>query len=119
MPLNLKHTYRVIAMIEPDNEMLLRCKCVQYGMKAPNVLASRLKLLYEISHGSLLSLQSKYQLTLNSLIEVLRMIHETHNTNIDSRPASFTVGSAQQSLNKIGLTKVESIIINKSNVCLI
>jgi hypothetical protein len=109
VPIHLKHVYRVIAMIEPDNEVLLRCKCVQYGMKVPNILASRLKLLYDIAHGCFLSLQSKHQLTLNSFIEVLRMIHETQNSNADSRPASFA-GAGQQSVNKIGATKVESIL---------
>lgn len=97
--------YRVISLMEPDFEMIIRLKCVQYGIKAANMLAPKLKALYEICQGSFISVQSKYQLTLSSFIAILRFFNK-QVTNGDSRPNSYA--SINPSANKYGAAKVES-----------
>lgn len=105
IPSQIKSMFRVIALMEPDMELILRAKCVQYGIKASNILATRLKTLYDLCQGSLMSLQSKYQVTLSSFISVIKMIYEKQNSDVtDSRPGSL---AAVNSANKYGTAKLE------------
>ena len=97
--------FRMIAIIEPDIEVIIRSKCIQYGVKASNILATRLKTLYDLCQGSLMSLQSKFQLTIDSFIGVIRMIYEKEKAPLDSRPAS---NNQNQSAKQQGATKFES-----------
>ena len=97
----------MIAIIEPDLEVIIRSKCIQYGVKAANILATRLKTLYDLCQGSLMSLQSKFQLTADSFIGVIRMIYEKEKAPLDSRPVS---NSQIQSAKQQGAAKFESKI---------
>lgn len=92
--------------MEPDFEMIIRLKCIQYGLKAPNMLAPKLKALYEICQGSFMSVQSKYQLTLSSFISILRFFYKQITSN-ESRPNSYT-SAINPSANKFGAAKLES-----------
>lgn len=101
----IKSMYRVVSLMEPDFEMIIRLKCIQYGIKAPNMLAPKLKCLYEICQGSFMSVQSKYQLTLCSFLSILRFFNK-QITISDSRPNSYA--SVNPSANKYGAAKIES-----------
>ncbi len=107
--------FRVVAVIEPDIEMVIRARCIQYGVKAPNILSVRLKLLYDLSQSSLMSLKNKYQITVDSFLAVIRSIYEKQRSDgtSDSRPASFA--KDQLSASKYSNpAKLESMfIINK------
>lgn len=94
--------------MEPDFELIIRLKCIQYGIKAPNVIAPKLKSLYEICQGSFMSVQSKYQLTLSSFLAILRFFYKQISNN-DSRPNSYT--SVNPSANKYGAAKIESKLL--------
>jgi hypothetical protein len=107
IPSNLKTMYRVVAMMEPDFEMIIRIKCVQFGVKGPNVLATKLKAIYDICHGNMTSLKSKYQLTISSFIAVLRLNYEKEKKINETRPSSF-VSTFVQSASKYGAAKLES-----------
>jgi hypothetical protein len=94
--------------MEPDFEMILRMKCIQFGIKGPNVLATKLKTIYEIAHGNLSnSLKSKNHLTISSFISVLRLNYEKEKKNSETRPSSF-VSTFAQSASKYGGNKLES-----------
>lgn len=96
IPTQFKSMFRMVAIIEPDLEVILRSKCIQYGVKGSNILATRLKTLYDLCQGSLMSLQSKFQLTIDTFIGVIRMIYEKDKAPIDSRPASQNQSAKQQ-----------------------
>jgi hypothetical protein len=104
IPLEIKSAFRVISMMQPDFEMIIKLKCVQYGIKGPNMLAPKLKALYDICQGSFMSVQSKYQLTITSFISILRFFYKQVKSG-DSRPTSFA--SLNPSANK-GAAKIES-----------
>ena len=108
VPSQLKSMFRVVSLLEPDIEMILRVKCVQFGIKGSNVLATRLKTIYDICQGSLMSLQSKFQLTLSNFISILRLAYEKQKTTVDSRPNSFI--TTNPSANKYGAAKLDSKI---------
>ena len=104
--------FRVVALMEPDFEMIIRIKCIQYGIKGSNVLATKLKTIYDICHGSMTSLQSKYQLTISSFISIIRLNYEKEKKLNETRPSSF-VSTFVQSASKYGAAKLES---NKSSL---
>jgi len=106
IPQEIKSAFRVIALMEPDFEMIIRLKCIQYGLKAPNLLAPKLRSLYEICQGSFVSVQSKYQLTISSFIAILRFFYKQKTSN-ESRPNSYT-SALNPSANKFGAAKLES-----------
>ena len=103
----LRSFFRNVAILEPDLETIFRVKCLQYGLKSPNILGSRLKTLYDICNdGSFIvststnsSLNSKYKLTINNFLSIIRMVFEetlrnlamglSQNADGGSRPASF------------------------------
>ena len=117
IPVNLKSMFRVIALMEPDLEIILRTKCIQFGIKAPSIVANRLNTLYELCQTSMISLQSKYQLTVSTFLSVLQTIYGKKRLDtaatLDSRPTSNTGGGLPQqhassaSNNKYGSTKIE------------
>jgi len=107
MPVCLKNMFRVVALMEPDFEMIMRIKCVQFGLKGANVLAIKLKLLYDMSHWSLSSLQSRYQLTVSSFVNIVRLNYERDKKLDSTRPNSF-VSTSTQSASKMGAAKLES-----------
>ena len=98
-----KSMFRIVAIIEPDSEAILLSKCIQYGVKGSNILSTRLKILYDLCQGSLMSLQTKHQLTIDTFIGVVRMIYEKDKAPIDSRPTSQNQSAKQQ-----GAAKLES-----------
>lgn len=106
MPANIKNLFRVISLMEPDFEMILRIRCVQYGIKGANILATKLKTLFDICHGSMSSLQSKYQLTLSSFIAIVRNSYDREKNN-ETRPSSF-VSTFANSATKYGAAKLDS-----------
>ena len=106
MPENIKNLFRVVSLMEPDFEMILRIRCVQYGIKGANILATKLKTLLDICHGSMSSLQSKYQLTLSSFIAIVRLMYERERKN-ETRPSSYASTFAQ-SATKYGVAKMDS-----------
>lgn len=115
IPHQFKSMFRVVALMEPEIEIILRTKCVQYGIKGSNILATRLKTIYDLSQGSLMSLQSKYQLTISSLLSVIRMMYDKQNLESgDSRPGSL---AGSQSANKYSAAKLESKIIRNNENC--
>lgn len=103
--------FRVVCIIEPDLEQILRAKCIRYGMRAPNILATRLRTLYELAHGTLVSLQSKHQLTVTSLINVIKTIYDKQHEagNEDTVESRTTSSVANHSANKYGTAKIESM----------
>lgn len=115
IPIQFKSSYRVVALMEPDIEIILRARCIQYGFKAANIVASRLKVLYDLCQTSLMSLRSKYQITITSFLSVLQTISgktiRADTASLDgSRPNSITAAAGQQSASnttKFGSTKVE------------
>lgn len=88
-------------------EQIIRAKCIRYGIKASNILASRLKTLYDLCHGTLVSMQSRNQLTINSFITAIRMIYEKQR-NEDFTDSRTTSSTAINSGNKYGTAKIES-----------
>jgi hypothetical protein len=115
IPSQFKSMFRIIALIEPDPEIIIRTRCIQYGVKAPNILATRLKQLFNLCQGSLMSLQSKYQLTIDSFTRVIQMIYDKNRETSDSRPTSF---ANNQSASKYGAAKIESKFILKLVWCI-
>jgi hypothetical protein len=112
IPVHFRSMFRVVALMEPDLELILRAKCMQCGIKAPSIIACRLKTLYELCKSSFMSMQSKYQLTISSFMSVIQTIYGKgrSETALDSRPTSFTANSnaaTSASNNKYGSTKVE------------
>lgn len=111
IPTNLKTMFRVVSLMEPDFEMIMRIRCVQFGIKGANILATKFKCLYDICHGSLSSLQSKYQLTITSFIAIARLSYERDRKVVnDTRPSSF-VSTFVQSASRFGAAKSESKFI--------
>ena len=49
IPNELRVIFRQVYMIKPDLGLVLKAKCSHLGLKAPNVLATRLKLVAELS----------------------------------------------------------------------
>jgi dynein heavy chain len=112
IPLHYKSMYRVVAMMEPDMEIILRTKCLQCGIKSSNIVASRLKTLHDLCQSSFMSLQSKYQLTLSSFLSIIQTIYgkQRVDTAMDSsRPVSITqpINQSANSNSKYGNTKLE------------
>jgi len=107
IPVCLKNNFRIVALMEPDFEMIMRIKCVQFGLKGANVLATKLKLLYDMSHWSLSSLQSRYQLTVSSFLNIIRLNCERDKKNDITRSNSF-VSTLTPSASKLGAAKLES-----------
>ncbi len=112
IPVHFRSMYRVVSLMEPDLELILRAKCMQCGIKAPSIISCRLKTLYELCKSSFMSLQSKYQLTISSFMSVIQTIYgkgRSDTASLDSRPTSFTANSnaASASNTKYGSTKVE------------
>ena len=106
IPLEIKSAFRVISLMKPDFEMIIKLKCVQYGIKGPNMLAPKLKALYDICQGSFMSVQSKYQLTITSFISILRYFYKQIKSGGDSRPASFATNPSANPSK--GAAKIES-----------
>lgn len=83
-------------------------------MRASNILASRLKTLYELFHGTIFdpSSQRKSQLTISSLVSVIRMIymrqHSMSAANEETADSRTTSSVANHSANKYGTAKNES-----------
>jgi hypothetical protein len=101
--------FRVLAIIEHDVEMIIRARCIQYGVKAPNILSIRLKTLYDMCQSSLISIKSKYQITIDSFLSVIRSLYEKQrlDTSTDSRPASYATKELSSNANKINPAKIE------------
>lgn len=110
MPDTLKNMFRIVSLMEPDFEVIMRIKCIQFGIKGSNILGTKLKLLYDICHGSM-SLQSKYQLTISSFIAVVKLSYEREKKLNETRPSSF-VSTFTQSASKAGAAKLESKLYN-------
>ena len=109
IPLQLRSMFRVIALLEPDIEVIIKTKCIQYGVKGSNILAIRLKTIYDLCQASLMSLQSKYQLTITSFLSIIRIMYDKQNLESgDSRPGSL---AGTQSANKYNAAKIESNLI--------
>ena len=66
MPPQLKSIFRVVSLLEPDIEMILRVKCVKF-IKGSNVLATRLKTIFDIFKGSQMSLQSEISVDIKQI----------------------------------------------------
>jgi hypothetical protein len=109
IPHQFRSMYRILAIIEPDVEMIIRARCVQYGVKAPNILSIRLKTLYDLCQSSLLSIKSKYQITIDSFLSVIRSLYEKQRseTTTDSRPTSYATKELSANANKINPAKIE------------
>lgn len=117
IPAHFKSAFRVVSLIEPDIEQILRAKCIRYGMRAANILASRLKTLYELFHGSfgdasVPMAQRRSQLTVDCLVSVIRMLymrqHSANAANEDTGDSRTTSSVANHSANKYGAAKNES-----------
>jgi hypothetical protein len=116
IPVHFRSSFRVVSLMEPDVELILRAKCILCGIKAPSIVACRLKTLYDLCCSSLMSLRSKYQLTVSSFMAVIETIYgkSRAETAMDSRPTSFTVQSnvGSASNNKYSSTKIECELHN-------
>ncbi len=77
IPMQLRSTFRVIALMEPDMEMLIRAKCIQLNVKAPNILSVRLKTLYDLCHHGFMSETSKRQITAKNFTTAMRSVCDT------------------------------------------
>ena len=53
IPNELRVIFRQVHMTKPDKGLILKAKCSHLGLKAPNVLATRLKLVAELSRDLL------------------------------------------------------------------
>ena len=49
LPNDTRALFRVVALITPDYNMLLRSKCAAYGLKAPAILGTRLKMVRDLA----------------------------------------------------------------------
>lgn len=121
IPAHFKSNFRVIALMEPDLEQVLRAKCIRYGIRAPNILAARLKTLYELYEDTFGQQQQQSQnrspLTVSCLISVLRMIYArqhatTSGGNEESADSRTTSSVANHSANKYGTAKNERIYLS-------
>jgi hypothetical protein len=122
IPAHFKSAFRVVALVEPDVEQVLRAKCLRYGMRAPNILAARLRILYEL-YQDIIG-QNKSNLTIASLISVVRTLyvrqHSANAANEESADSRTTSSVANHSANKYGTTKNESILnITRMNFIII
>ncbi|RNA02208.1 dynein gamma flagellar outer arm-like [Brachionus plicatilis] len=114
VPLQLRSMFRVIALLEPDIEVIIKAKCIQYGVKGSNILATRLKTIYDLCQASLMSLQSKYQLTISTFLCVIRIMYDKQNLESgDSRPGSL---AGAQSANKYSAAKLEMLSNQTSSI---
>jgi dynein heavy chain, axonemal len=110
IPQQITGSFRVIAVIEPDIEIILRGKCMQYGVKGANILSNRLKNLYDICHSNLLSLQSRQQITINSFLSIIKNLFcrntfDTQNSYYESRPGTRTQSSGTNNANSASQSK--------------
>lgn len=116
IPAFFKSGFRVVSLIEPDIEQILRAKCIRYGLRGPNILASRLKSLYELFHGTFSdpfasSLHKKSQFTITCLLNAIQMIYlrqHINSGNDDAADSRTTSSVANHSANKYGTSKNES-----------
>lgn len=105
----LKALFRNISFIEPDIEIIFRVRCMQYSIKSPNILASKLKSLWEMCNdGWMISSAAasssspsaiRAQLTISNLMSIVRMMSEQQfnynpigNESNTSRPTSYAGG---------------------------
>lgn len=118
IPFYLKSSFRIVSLVEPDVEQILRARCIRYGIRGPNILASRLKNLYELFHGTfsdpiVSSVNKKSQLTIASLLSAIKTIylrqHGANSGNEDNADSRTTSSVANHSANKYGTSKNESM----------
>lgn len=107
LPNQVRSMFRVVCLLEPDVEQIIRAKCAQYGIKCGHILASRIKLLCEVCQGTFTTFETKSQLKFSSFIDILRSMYEKQRSSNDSRPQT-SVSSGNQMTNKYLPTKAES-----------
>ena len=135
VPMQLRSMFRVVALMEPDMEMLIRAKCIQHNTKAPNILSVRLKTLYDLCHNGFMSEDSKRQINMKNFETVLRTISDSRAVKTieataaaaattatttaapDSRRSSITkeTMSVVNVTNKYNVAKLESMNISNSH----
>lgn len=101
--------YRIISLLEPDNEHLIWAKCAHYGIKCGHILATRLTTLHEICQTTFTSFETKNQLTITNFLEIIKSIYERQRPNtVDSRPeTSISSANQIQLTNKYVAAKTE------------
>lgn len=113
VPLQIRSLFRVICLMEPNMEVIINAKCIQYGIKCGNILASRLKILHEICQGTFSSFETKNQLTLSCFIDILKAVYDKQkkqNYTTESRP-NTSYSTSNLVVNKYSSIKSDMIAL--------
>jgi hypothetical protein len=43
----IRSRFRIVSIVKPEIDQILRIKCFEYNFKSPNVIAEKISLLYE------------------------------------------------------------------------
>lgn len=101
MPDEIRSLFRIVSLMEPDMEAVLRAKCMTYSVKCGNILASRIKTLHDICQGCFSSIETKNQLSISSFISILKSIYEQQKPSNDSRPNTSISNSNQMKYSSV------------------
>jgi hypothetical protein len=117
IPFEIRSMFRVVSLMEPDIKQIITAKCTQYGIKCGDILANRLKILYEVCQDSLMSFDSKAQITATNLIDILYAFNSQKKPN-QVQVATSSYGLRSNSVinenlyegRKYAASKIESML---------
>lgn len=96
IPDEIRSLFRVVSLMEPDMEAILRAKCMTYSVKCGNILASRIKTLHDICQGCFSSIETRNQLNISTFVSILKSIYEQQKPSAsDSRPNTSISANTQ------------------------
>ena len=113
IPDEIRSLFRIVSLMEPDIEAILRAKCMTYSVKCGNILASRFKALHDICQGCFSSIETKSQLNISTFVAILQSIYEQQKPSAsDSRPNTSISATTQIKYTSV---KAESkLLLGKS-----
>jgi hypothetical protein len=119
IPYEIRSMFRVISLMEPDMKQIITAKCTQYGIKCGDILGNRLKILFEVCQDSMMSFESKAQITVSNLIDILYAFYtqkkptqlQAVTSSYGLRSNSVLLDNQNEAGRKYASSKIESNIL--------
>ncbi len=113
--------FRVVSLMEPDMKQIITAKCTQYGIKCGDILGNRLKVLFEVCRDSMMSHESKAQITVSNLVDILYVFYTQKKpsqvqSSYGQRSNTFLNENQNDASRKYASSKIEG---NFSSVLLV